>query len=95
MDPQFTTEEPTCNLSNGSPMFVGGCLFWGAGLTHDGVLDEELFLEIVANLVRGHDGGWPIGESTRQKRVCNTERTGEHRVRRDPVGRLERSSEGI
>jgi hypothetical protein len=34
--------------------------------THDGVLDEELLLEVIANLVGGHDGGGkPIGETRR------------------------------
>jgi len=31
-------------------------IFAASGSTHDDVLDEELFLEIVANLFGGHDG---------------------------------------
>lgn len=42
-------------------------IFARFGFTHDGVLDEELFLEIVANLLGGHgEGGWLIDGSTRR-----------------------------
>jgi hypothetical protein len=66
MDPQLATQEPICDLSNknpGSSVSLGGF-----GSTHDGVLDEELFLEIVANLVRGHDEGMDV-DGTRETRV--------------------------
>jgi hypothetical protein len=42
-------------------------IFRRYGFTHDSVLEEELFLEIVANLLGGHDdeGGRLIDETRR------------------------------
>ena len=54
MDPQLATEESICDLSTKIRCSSVG-IFARFGPTHDCVLDEELFLEIVANLLSGHD----------------------------------------
>ena len=73
MDPQLTTQEPICDLLNCSSVGV----ITGFGFTHDGVLDEELFLEIVANLVCRHDEGgrlmWRILTRTRRTSQSRTQ----------------------
>ena len=50
MDGQLAAQESVGDLSSSS---VG--IFTGFGFTNDGVLDEELLLEIVANLLGRHD----------------------------------------
>ena len=53
MDPQLTTQEPIRNLLDGAGGYWWAC-FGKLGFTYDAVLDEELSLEIVANLFGGH-----------------------------------------
>jgi len=57
-------------------------IFTRFGFTHDGVLDEELFLEIVTNLVGGHnesEGGLAIDETRRDDLATNA-RSGAHAI---------------
>ena len=102
MDPQLATEESICDLSTKIRCSSVG-IFARFGPTHDCVLDEELFLEIVANLVRGHDEvvvdvrstrrvGTVLPQTRMQYVTGQSLRGNKYRPRPDPMGRLERSS---
>ena len=59
-----------------------GDIFGRFECTYDGVFDEELFLEIVANLLGGHnEGGKPIDGKTRQAILAQARRLGNSRSR--------------
>lgn len=64
---QLTTQEPICDLLNRGPVLAGGYLSQRLWLTHDGVLDEELFFEIFVNLLSGHDKR--VADSRSMRRV--------------------------